>query len=230
MSLPQKYSDTNGTDQEDFGAEGRRTGRNTKSFKEYAGELASVGQKGNKAHLEAMKKCEQIINQLCSHRSSDPFLEPVNPIAQGLHDYTSIVKDPMDLGTIRKKLKGKEYLKISQFVTDVRKVFSNSCLYNQKASQVYLMTVEMSEYFEKLNREILENTVPGSEDLNKINNAMKETMLKGKPFVPKTSILGAANQKITYDNFDKPMTLEEKKNLCQMIKSKRVSNKNRPET
>ena len=230
MDSSQKYSDTNGTDLEDFGAEARRTSRNTKSFKEYSGELASLGQKGNKAHIETMKKCEQVLNQLCSHRSSDPFLEPVNPIAQGLHDYTSIVKDPMDLGTIRKKLKGKEYLKISQFVADVRKVFSNSCLYNQKASQVYLMTLEMSEYFEKLNREVLENTVAGSEDLNKINDEIRDAMLKGKAFVPKTSILGATNQKITYENFDKPMTLDEKKNLCQMIKSKRVSNKNRPET
>lgn len=188
------------------------------------------GQKSNKALTEAIRKCEQVLNQLCAHRSADPFLEPVNPIAQGLHDYTSIVKDPMDLGTIRKKLKNKDYLKISQFVADVRKVFSNSCLYNQKASQVYLMTLEMSEHFEQLNREILENTGPGSEDLSKINNEIKDMMIRGKPFVPKTSILGAANQRAALENYEKPMTMEEKKNLCQMIKSMRLCNKNRSET
>ena len=41
-----------------------------------------------------------------------------------------LVKSPMDLGTIRDKLKNLEYPDVESFVADVRLVFSNSDEYN----------------------------------------------------------------------------------------------------
>ena len=43
------------------------------------------------------------------HRSIGPFLMPVDPIKQGLENYFNIVKVPMDISTIDKKLKKDEY-------------------------------------------------------------------------------------------------------------------------
>ena len=45
-------------------------------------------------------------------------------------DYLELVKTPMDLGTIRDKLKNLEYPDVESFVADVRLVFSNSDKYN----------------------------------------------------------------------------------------------------
>ena len=43
-----------------------------------------------------------------------PFRAPVDPIALGIPDYLDIIKKPMDLGTIEKKLrKGKRKQKLS---------------------------------------------------------------------------------------------------------------------
>jgi hypothetical protein len=40
---------------------------------------------------------------------SQPFLEPVDWKALGIPDYPTIIKNPMDLGTISKKLKENKY-------------------------------------------------------------------------------------------------------------------------
>ena len=57
------------------------------------------------------------------------FLEPVDPVALGLHDYFDVVKEPMDLGTIRTKLSS--YDDLDNFANDVRLVFTNAMLYNK---------------------------------------------------------------------------------------------------
>ena len=61
------------------------------------------------------------------------FLEPVDPIALGLHDYNEIVKEPMDLGTIRANVESDKYIGagcVDRFMYDVRLVFMNCALYN----------------------------------------------------------------------------------------------------
>lgn len=51
-----------------------------------------------------------------------PFLEPVDPVALDMDDYFKIVKKPMDLGTIKQKLKTNQYATTSDIATDVRQV------------------------------------------------------------------------------------------------------------
>ena len=45
-------------------------------------------------------------------------------------DYLELVATPMDLGTIKEKLKTLQYPDVDSFVSDVRLVFSNSDKYN----------------------------------------------------------------------------------------------------
>lgn len=44
-----------------------------------------------------------------AHRSSWPFRVPVDPILHKVPNYFEIVKSPMDLRTMEKKLKNGEY-------------------------------------------------------------------------------------------------------------------------
>ena len=51
-----------------------------------------------------MQGCEIVLRKIAAHRFSEPFLEPVD---QGEYsDYHSIIRKPMDLSTVWRKLKG----------------------------------------------------------------------------------------------------------------------------
>lgn len=63
-----------------------------------------------------------------------------------------VVKNPMDLGTIREKLDAKNgagYKHIQEICDDVRLVFTNAMSYNQDGSDVYVMAKTLSDKFEE---------------------------------------------------------------------------------
>ncbi|KAJ8608586.1 hypothetical protein CTAYLR_005977 [Chrysophaeum taylorii] len=57
------------------------------------------------------------------------FLHPVDPVAMRLPDYNEIIKEPMDLGTIEKRMDS--YPTVDAFGKDLRLVFRNAMLYNK---------------------------------------------------------------------------------------------------
>ena len=65
-----------------------------------------------------------------------PFLQPVDPVALGIPDYLKVIKVPMDMGTVKRKLEAKSYLTAAEFESDVRLIFSNCYLYNAPDSEV----------------------------------------------------------------------------------------------
>jgi bromodomain-containing factor 1 len=68
-------------------------------------------------------------------------------VAQNCENYFEIVKEPIDLSTIEKQLIDGLYITPAQFNGDVRKIWANSYLYNQKGSPIYRMTTDMDKYF-----------------------------------------------------------------------------------
>ena len=74
---------------------------------------------------------------------------PVDPIALGIPDYFEVVPQPMDLGTIRKKLDTGIYSKPEQFESDVRLVFSNCYSYNPPESDVHKMAKALESIFDQ---------------------------------------------------------------------------------
>lgn len=58
------------------------------------------------------------------------FAEPVNVEKLNIPDYYTIVKKPMDFGTIKSKLKEQRYANIAEFMEDMELVFYNCKLYN----------------------------------------------------------------------------------------------------
>jgi hypothetical protein len=51
----------------------------------------------------------KIIDLLCSHKYAEPFLKPVEYVRLGLVDYPLVIRQPMDLETVRGKLRDHKY-------------------------------------------------------------------------------------------------------------------------
>ena len=71
---------------------------------------------------------ENILNELRDLPDSQPFLLPVN--AKKVTDYYTVIKNPIDLQTIRKKIQDKLYMNQQAFLDDMKLLVSNSELYN----------------------------------------------------------------------------------------------------
>lgn len=65
------------------------------------------------------------------HMHAEPFREPVAYKELGLLDYPTIIQKPMDLGTVKKKLKERQYASPADVNADVQLVWSNCMTYNQ---------------------------------------------------------------------------------------------------
>lgn len=78
-----------------------------------------------------------------------PFRQPVDPQLLGIPDYFDIVKNPMDLSTIKRKLDTGQYQEPWQYVDDVWLMFNNAWLYNRKTSRVYKYCTKLAEVFEQ---------------------------------------------------------------------------------
>jgi hypothetical protein len=74
--------------------------------------------------------CDSILQALKNSRDSAPFWRPVDPVADGAPDYYTVVKKPMDLGTVQTKLHGRGYKSSDEFVQDVRQVWINCKTFN----------------------------------------------------------------------------------------------------
>jgi E1A/CREB-binding protein len=76
------------------------------------------------------------------------FGSPVDPVLFNLPDYFTIIKSPMDLGSVRKKLEALQYRDSSFFVEDVHLTFDNAMLYNPKSSQIHQLAKSFKKDFD----------------------------------------------------------------------------------
>ncbi|XP_073054593.1 uncharacterized protein [Primulina eburnea] len=98
---------------------------------------------------KVFKSCSSILQRLMKHKHGWVFNESVDAKALGLHDYHVIIKHPMDLGTIKKRLSQNWYKSPREFAEDVRLVFRNAMTYNPKGQDVHVMAEELSGMFEE---------------------------------------------------------------------------------
>ncbi|OII71840.1 uncharacterized protein cubi_00648 [Cryptosporidium ubiquitum] len=91
------------------------------------------------------REYNEVLSQLRELQDSEAFLEPVNWKKLGLDDYPDIVKNPMDLKTVGKKVKANFYSKAEQFWADIDLIWHNCQLYNHESSDVYQQSIRMQE-------------------------------------------------------------------------------------
>jgi len=103
---------------------------------------------GPRLEAKNLKLCQQILAMLGKREEAWPFSQPVDPIALGIPDYFDIIKHPMDLGTIKKRLGTGVYKSQLEFAADVRLVFTNALTYNQPGSSISIMSEALAKLFE----------------------------------------------------------------------------------
>ncbi|KAI5062291.1 hypothetical protein GOP47_0022830 [Adiantum capillus-veneris] len=97
-----------------------------------------------------ISRCKAVLQVLMDHKYAWLFSEPVDPVALEIPDYPTIVKHPMDLGTIMAKLNRKEYGDLPlNFIQDVRLTFDNAMLYNPPGHEVNNSAKKMLAFFHK---------------------------------------------------------------------------------
>lgn len=69
---------------------------------------------------QPMRRCLMVVDRLSNDSFAEIFLEPVD--IDDFPDYLEYVDTPMDLGTVRTKIKNKKYMGPEQFARDMRKV------------------------------------------------------------------------------------------------------------
>ncbi|GJN07269.1 hypothetical protein PR202_ga25088 [Eleusine coracana subsp. coracana] len=166
--------------------------------------------------------CRNILTKLMDNKSSLLFHQPVDPLVYGIPDYFDIIRDPMDLGTVKKKLTNRKYTNIDEFAADVRLTFSNAMTYNPPGNPVHTVAKELNEIFES-EWELVERQC---RDRNLVNQQQAMKVIKVRAAVDSKSaiakgLVSRSNSKPLIDRGPVPCSNPvAKKTLTDMMSSK----------
>ena len=110
-------------------------------------ELADKKPDWSLSEVELTAMAGSLLMHLWNHEHAWVFDTPVDPVELGLPDYFDVVKKPMDLGTIMRRLLSRHYDTIEGFQADVLLTFDNAMLYNEEGSIVHNMAKELKTMF-----------------------------------------------------------------------------------
>uniref|UniRef100_K7F3P2 Bromodomain testis-specific protein n=1 Tax=Pelodiscus sinensis TaxID=13735 RepID=K7F3P2_PELSI len=88
-----------------------------------------------------------VMKAMWRHNFSWPFHQPVDAAALNLPDYYSIIKKPMDLSTIKKRLEHNYYTKATDCIEDFKTMFTNCYVYNKPGDDIVFMAEELEKVF-----------------------------------------------------------------------------------
>lgn len=95
-----------------------------------------------------VKQCQSALKALKKSSLAPPFSEPVDWKALNIPMYPKMIKHPMDLGTVEKRLLAGKYATTADFTADVNLVWDNAQCFNTEGSEIYDAATELRELFE----------------------------------------------------------------------------------
>lgn len=154
-----------------IGENGEKTPLNEEEYSKFVEENPEVFQLlSNKENLQKMvdeindedlkmhdsweKIAKKLMNNLWKHKDAELFHKPVDPEELNIPDYFSIIKNPMDFSTIKKKLANCTYTNLKEFVNDITLVFENCYTYNGRKTLVGDMCTRVKKEYDKLFAEL----------------------------------------------------------------------------
>ncbi|XP_049867331.1 nucleosome-remodeling factor subunit NURF301 [Pectinophora gossypiella] len=110
-------------------------------------------QKNNSVNFANMKELtakdfenlRRLVKQIQLHKSAWPFMEPVDP--REAPTYYKVIKEPMDLQTVERKVNEQSYSTLSEFIGDMTKIFDNCRYFNPKDSEFYRCAEGLEAFF-----------------------------------------------------------------------------------
>ncbi|XP_036423380.1 bromodomain-containing protein 4 isoform X2 [Colossoma macropomum] len=88
-----------------------------------------------------------VLKTLWKHQFSWPFQAPVDAVKLNLPDYYKIIKNPMDMGTIKKRLENSYYWNAQECIQDFNTMFTNCYIYNKAGDDIVLMAEALEKLF-----------------------------------------------------------------------------------
>lgn len=162
---------------------------------------------------------EEILNDLRDLPDMQPFMFPVN--AKKVPDYYRIIQTPMDLTTMREKLRQRKYNTREEFLADINQIVDNSSLYNGPTNSITMASKRLlHKCLERLKQRedklmMLEkaiNPLLGDNDQDSLSHIFKLFMEKNLTTRTESgAFLKPVNKKLVkgyYDIIKHPMDLE----------------------
>ncbi|CAA7399261.1 unnamed protein product [Spirodela intermedia] len=87
----------------------------------------------------------QLLKLMNEHTDAWPFKEPVD--ARAVPDYYDIIKDPVDLRTMSRRVESEYYVTLEMFVADVKRMFANARTYNTPETIYYKCATRLEAHF-----------------------------------------------------------------------------------
>ncbi|GJQ11240.1 hypothetical protein GpartN1_g3031.t1 [Galdieria partita] len=110
--------------------------------------LAKLSPEEREPHHCLIVAGNEILEKLGKRDTQDVFAEPVDTSV--VTDYLSIVKKPMDLGTVREKLNRGQYTCVEDLREDIDLIWDNCCLYNAPETEFYSLALKLRDVTVKL--------------------------------------------------------------------------------
>ena len=99
-------------------------------------------------------QCLKITTDFIDDKLSLLFKDPFHPDKEIQDEYYSIIKKPMDLSTVMRKLKENAYISIGDWSDDMNLIFDNAIKYNGESSLVGSIALYLKQKFEKKKKSI----------------------------------------------------------------------------
>ncbi|CAN6674517.1 bromodomain-containing factor 1 [Trichomonascus vanleenenianus] len=95
------------------------------------------------------KFASQVLRQVKRLKDAGPFLQPVDAVKLNVPTYYELIKTPMDLSKIDKKLQAEEYQSVDEFRADMDLIVSNCVYFNGPDTGISEMAKSIKASFEK---------------------------------------------------------------------------------
>jgi hypothetical protein len=87
------------------------------------------------------------------------FAQPIDPERDNVPTYLQIIRHPMDLGTVRRKLQSGQYHTVRQWKEDVDLIWNNSFQFNGRHALVCALAKQLQQLFRDLTENLTDNPV-----------------------------------------------------------------------
>lgn len=158
--------------------------------------ISSMSKESIMLHMQSLNKKIQLSSRTVTHKcmpllqalNDDTygwvFQDAVDPVALGLPDYFEVVKTPMHLELVKKKLENAIYSDMDSFARDVRLVFENAILYNGESSEVGGLAKNMLDKFNSSFTVVIKDIESSQMHLEKSGEACSLCGLQKRRFEP----------------------------------------------
>lgn len=93
--------------------------------------------------------CNNLIGELMKWPLTHPFRIPVDPERDGAPQYLKIIKHPMDLSTVKKKLNDGVYKNVQSFIDDLHLITSNAIQFNGETSMYAYIASDIKNWIDE---------------------------------------------------------------------------------